>query len=651
MLYPTKEDWETWGIEDECHRFFVLHWHELFDAETPDTWQVRTCNIATLLEEMIDAARIAEGYDPYRGVLRSILDETFPVVKRDTVLKEYYPFVASYLHPWEKKEIGKDQPAEVLRLATVILGNLRDYWENAVELVLRMLRAADKRKKKELYDATMNMGVATVTRGRSPSFLIDAVKAKVLCKSEVTFLERVEGMFRDFAQVEEEYDCLFWTDGVKRHLAEKLPDDIKLRFGRPESVAAGSPAERFYESASKFQIFLNVKTTATDPEAAWRAADQRLGEVFAGLNLFNLDGRYRVKPIGSLVRDSTGLETIAGHRTLGTEYLGSYDSRQTKAEMLFRVLNRLEGQNRAQLSAAIQYHRLALQATSDEARLLNLWIALEGLCQGDDGSIIGRVCTLISPCVSVENVQKNLTSLAIYVRFLWDESDVAQFLELFPRSTEDTLEPGDLVDLLLLPKTHEKIKKFCKLCAKHPLILHRLYRTKMMTLEGPSSVADNLVFTNQNVVWQLKRIYRVRNAIVHSGRGSALLPQLTQHLHCYLVKAIKSILEELDRNPNWGIRDALEHRRLLFDHVVTLFKNGKGHEISASTILEPHACMAPQREPFAWPEAEKPEEAPAQALTSAPRDVLAAATETTQEGQQPDESPQPASTQLGEVKP
>ena len=59
MLYPSEVDWAKWGISDECHKFFVLHWEELFNAETPDTWQVRTCNIVTMLGEIIDVARIA----------------------------------------------------------------------------------------------------------------------------------------------------------------------------------------------------------------------------------------------------------------------------------------------------------------------------------------------------------------------------------------------------------------------------------------------------------------------------------------------------------------------------------------------------------------------------------------------------------------
>ena len=99
------------------------------------------------------------------------------------------------------------------------------------------------------------------------------------------------------------------------------------------------------------------------------------------------------------------------------------------------------------MAAAIEYHRLALLATSDEARLVNLWIALEALCQGGEGSIIERVWSRISPCVSVENVRKNLVSLSIYIKELWDHEDPSPFLTLFPNSSETRLEPSDLADL------------------------------------------------------------------------------------------------------------------------------------------------------------------------------------------------------------
>src|SRR5258708_33041486 len=99
-----------------------------------------------------------------------------------------------------------------------------------------------------------------------------------------------------------------------------------------------------------------------------------------------------------------------------------------------------------------------------------------------------------------------------------------------------------------------------------------------MMLDKPNSIAENLRFTCQNVEWQLKRIYRVRNEIVHKGRASSLLPQLTQHLHCYLLKTIHSVLTDLDHQPTWSIRDSLEHRRKLFEHVVSFFSGTPGQK-------------------------------------------------------------------------
>src|SRR5207245_2289884 len=126
------------------------------------------------------------------------------------------------------------------------------------------------------------------------------------------------------------------------------------------------------------------------------------------------------------------------------------------------------------------------------------------------------------------------------------------------------------------------------------------FRAKMMMLDLPTSVAANLRLTRQNMDWQLKRIYRDRNTIVHSGKGSPLLPQLAQHLHSYLIKTIRSLLIELDRQPEWTIRDAFEHRRRLFDHVVGFFTSTPGDRISARTILNPAECLLPQKPPFAW---------------------------------------------------
>jgi hypothetical protein len=599
MLYPRPNDWADWGITDECHQFFCLHWAELFDPETPDTWQVRACNVKTILRELVEASRMADGFDAYRGVMRSILDEAFVIVKRDIILENRYPFVSAYLAPWARGEIGKEAVSEIERLAIVLLGNLDGYWHDGVQLLKDMLRQADKGKKKELYTLTMNVAVETVARGRSPNHIRQTFLATVLSKSTAPFLERIADVFARYATQGTKYKCVFSTLGVKKKDAEGLPSDIKLGFGKPTEPT--DPTDSFFKGAPA--VRLSVDVDADDPEEAKGKAEKRLGELFAGLNLFSTDDRFGIKAPDTLVVDEAGEKTIVAHRRLGSHYLGSYDSRLLKADMLFRVqehLRRISPSDASQLAAAIEYHRLALLATSDEARLVNLWIALEALCQGGEGSIIERVWSRISPCVSVENVRRNLVSLSIYVKDIWDHEDPSPFLALFPNSSATRLEPSDLAAVLLLPSGHDDQKELCDLCAKHPLILHRLFRAQTMMLNDAKAVATNLESTCRNVEWQIKRIYRVRNAIVHTGSATARLPQLAQHLHCYLIKAIHTVLIDLNRQPGWTIKDSLEHRLKLFQYVVDFFRKKPGHEIGAAAITDPEACLRPQTAPFAW---------------------------------------------------
>ena len=465
MLHPSAEDWRRWGIQEECHQFFALHWTELFDPETPDTWQVRTSNVKTILRELVEAARIAKDIESYRRVIRALLDEAFAVVKRDAILEAYHPFVAAYSsNRGGTRTSSSRDPPDVERLATVLLGNLDGYWENGVSLILAMLERADRNRKKDQYAATMNLGIETVARGHSPGHIRQTLINSVLIESATPFLDRVRAMLAGFARGASRHICRFVTEGTAGEKdADSLPPDVRLGYGRPAEVTSEA-AERFFRRVTRYSVYLSVEVNAADPEAARHIAEQRLGQVFAGMNLFNIDDHIGLKQAEALVEDDAGTQTLVEHQRLGSHYLGSYESRQTKAELLFRVQQAVAESDAAQLSAAVQYHRLALLATSEEARLVNLWVALEALCQGGAGSIIERVSTRVAPCVAVENARKTLISLALYVRFLWRESDDKDaFLRLFPNSSDERLQPEDLVSVLLLPKADAKITELCRL--------------------------------------------------------------------------------------------------------------------------------------------------------------------------------------------
>lgn len=604
MLCPLPSDWNAWGIQNEVHQFFSLHWTELFDRETPDTWQVRSCNVKTVLQELIDAAAMVEHIDAYRGVMRSILDEAFAIVKRDEILRAHFPFVSDYLEPWREGIISEDGAKDIAALSRVILGNLDSYWEKGVKLVLDLLAAANGSRKKDLYSATMNLAVETSCRGFSPRYLRNTFIDRVLVASDVHFVDRVASVLEVFAIDRQEFDCTFLTEGLKHAELSALPTGLTISRGTPENVAPGAATE-FHQKTAAGGVSVKMTVVAADPYVARRVAEKCAGEIFAAKNLFDIEERFGIKTLTALVECKNGGDArILELEPLGATHLGNYKGERLDAQQLFRVHDRLKQTSPTdamRLGAAMEYHRLAISATSDEARLMNLWIAVEALCQGSDGSIIERVWTRIAPCVAVENVRRTMVSLAIYVKSLWTKDDREEFLQLFPNSTPKRLVPSDLLQVLTLPDQHPDLVALTNLCARHPLILHRLFRIRSMVLDCPGSIKSNLEFAFGSVEWQLKRIYRVRNAIVHSGASASILPQLTQHLHCYLVMAIRTIVTDLDRQELWTIKTSLDHQMRLFEHLVKSCDEPAGWRMSVSSLLNPEASLSRQISPYVWP--------------------------------------------------
>jgi hypothetical protein len=111
MLYLTEEDWRKCGIEKQLHRFFVLLWDEILASETPDSWQIRTCNLRSALEELLDAVQIASRYDPYKHNIPVLMAEIRAMLRVDPVASRHFPFLADYLPKVESAEhVHKDLP-------------------------------------------------------------------------------------------------------------------------------------------------------------------------------------------------------------------------------------------------------------------------------------------------------------------------------------------------------------------------------------------------------------------------------------------------------------------------------------------------------------------------------------------------------------
>jgi hypothetical protein len=163
MRRPTTEQLDNAGIKEEAHRFFVLLWNEIFDEYTFDSWQVRSSNLISILEEILISCEIIQRIHGHHPNILMLINEAAKAAENDLIVKCHFPFVGRYIddlrelyqkHVKNKEELNGKILA---RATTVILGNLRDYRKFLFDDVLSIIQSPNPKYKIELYSLTISL--------------------------------------------------------------------------------------------------------------------------------------------------------------------------------------------------------------------------------------------------------------------------------------------------------------------------------------------------------------------------------------------------------------------------------------------------------------------------------------------------------------
>jgi hypothetical protein len=181
---------------------------------------------------------------------------------------------------------------------------------------------------------------------------------------------------------------------------------------------------------------------------------------------------------------------------------------------------------------------LADRSTAPEVKLLTLWAAFEALLPlvpEDATNRISYFLTYIVPSVCLSYAREN------FIEFTRD----AMRLHAQPyRDFLNTL-PGDknYVDKLaaiVVKGSSEQKKELCRVFSDNPLALARL-----KSLEDNFSSAENfekkVTAHADRVRWQVHRIYRERNTVMHNGETSPFLEHLLSNTYYYYVTTFMNI--------------------------------------------------------------------------------------------------------------
>jgi hypothetical protein len=193
--------------------------------------------------------------------------------------------------------------------------------------------------------------------------------------------------------------------------------------------------------------------------------------------------------------------------------------------------------------SSINTAALARSSSSIENQLISLWSAVEVLLTEPPRSKprILHYAKLLAPCVCLRHIRRQMT--AVYEQML-----VARGRE-FRRILRQAKEQDRRLNfgaVLFFPEHEHLREQLMALCRGSPLAQHRLWKLRR-DYNSPGDVRRTIEDHQRRVEWQIHRIYRARNQLVHAGYIPSYLDSLVMNLAEYYRSTIFALVGRATR--------------------------------------------------------------------------------------------------------
>lgn len=375
--------------------------------------------------------------------------------------------------------------------------------------------------------------------GYSKFYLNRFVSAIFSGIEDKTFDERFQ-ILESLSQREDEiFEVIFGLDTTKfdktkvRFFSSELEVVGKAIKGRISNNTKGR-ADEFFEN-HKDHILLIIKVETKDYYQALNDARKRFLKILDVLYLGHSDRNLSLTNECFIV----GSKQPEKSSTLPTMYQidGYYrSSSKVYKELLTKISNLNNAdiplETLTKINAGIRYLRMGGRSGELINKFVNYWIGLEYIFSTYDASTytVGRLREYFKRCHASIYIKRNVLDFHRDIKRLRQQGDVPHY--------------DDNLEYLSNNATYDYIIEN----SDSPLLVFRAEYYKLL-LNNPNKVRGALENHQKNLEWNLTRIYRIRNEIVHNAAIKEDIAVLTSHLRYYLTFIINSLIDFFVNHP------------------------------------------------------------------------------------------------------
>lgn len=237
-----------------------------------------------------------------------------------------------------------------------------------------------------------------------------------------------------------------------------------------------------------------------------------------------------------------------------------------------------------QLCKMVDLHNSAISQHDLNDGFLNLWSILEIVSSSmPSESKIDKVLQGVLPILQKDYFHVVFENLD---QDLIDNLSTQDYQNLLLQLTNNGNFTNCMSRFVFLPEYEQLREEYFQKLSDFPVIRQKIY-TLWEIRNSKSQIWSLANRYAQRVKWHIYRLYRVRNAIVHSGESNPKIQALGEHLHIYDDRILSELLIKLSREKTLQtISDVLIDTRMSLSKIKTCFNDNSSVTLDDLKILE-----------------------------------------------------------------
>lgn len=543
-MQPPRNTWPAGPAAD--HALFIAQlFREMLGPNTYESFRVTSLDLFARLAEVHAICDDIQSEKVKFAALIPALEELKHSLANDKVISDICPREVVYLRSnWLPNNIVEKDINSLVRYIRTFWSRSKGDYRTGLERNI-VKSSANPERKEHIRQLVTSYCSHLINIGYSRQFIYSETEKRFF-KKDIKKIERrtIESFFKIFDERRKSFSITIpISDAFSAYISSlnrfmlatkshsQLSPDVQVAFEALPNYRAG----RKYVVGS---------VSAVDEYSAAREMTEALESLIAMtyLNRRGVELEWESKVYAKRSRGLNGSIIKVDQVVLQTrqKHLSGRVLRELQSQA-DQIMTKFDDASTDRLISAVNMSAISRSSYRPENQLITLWSAVEVLIDDPRPGTarINHYIEALIPAICIKYPRRYI--IAVFDNLIkYNRSHVVSFLR------REEFNPADdqytkFTKLIFRDDFKYLHLEFCAGLHRNPLALYRLWKLEK-NFDTPHALLKSIEEHEQRVRWQVARIYRTRNNIVHSGQLPTFLVPLVINVFEYFRSALVPVL-------------------------------------------------------------------------------------------------------------